>query len=265
LSNRAAASFDSAARADGGAAAGGAWRAWAQRATRLARGALPQACALCAAGAGVELLCAACAAALPRLPPACPVCALPAPDAAPCGACLAHPPPFATTIAAFVYAFPVDRLLQQFKYAGRLALADWAAGELAAAAAGALAARRGAILPGLVAAVPLSAARQRERGFNQAHEIAARVAQRLGLPAGHALAREERGVPQAALPWSRRAGNVRGAFACRRDVRGLAVALVDDVMTTGATLAEAAATLRRAGAARVEAWVVARTLPPAAA
>jgi len=265
LSNPAARAFDSARRAGGGAASGRAWRALAGGAARLARGALPQACALCAADAGDALLCAACAAALPRLPAACPVCALPAPDAAACGACLAHPPPFAATVAALVYAFPVDRLLQQFKYAGRLALADWAAAELAAATARALAARGGAGMPDLVAAVPLSAARQRERGFNQAHEIAARVARRLGLPVGHALARAERGVPQAALPWSARAGNVRGAFACRRDVRGLAVALVDDVMTTGATLAEAAATLRHAGAARVDAWVVARTLPPAAA
>jgi len=182
-----------------------------------------------------------------------------------CGICLRRPPAFDRTLAAFSYGFPVDRLLHQFKYAGRLALADWAAAALTAATVRALAARGGAEMPDLVAAVPLSAARQRERGFNQAHEIAARVARRLGLPVGHALARAERGVPQAALPWSARARNVRGAFACRRDVRGLAVALVDDVMTTGATLAEAAATLRRAGAARVEAWVVARTPPPAAA
>jgi len=203
--------------------------------------------------------------ALPRLPPACPVCALPAPAAAVCGACLSRPPPFAATVAAFVYAFPVDRLLQQFKYAGRLAFADWAAAELVAVAAAALAARHDADRPDLVAAVPLSPARQRERGFNQAHEIAVRAARGLALPLGHALERTARGTPQAALRWSERAQNVRGAFACRRDVRGLAIALVDDVMTTGATLAEAAVTLKRAGAARVETWVVARTLPPAAA
>ena len=265
LSNPAAPSFDSAAPAGADAVAGSSWRALAGSATRLARGALAQACALCAADAGNALLCAACAASLPRLPAACPLCALPAPGAVACGACLAHPPPFAATVAAFVYAFPVDRLLHQFKYAGRLALADWAAAALTAATVRALAARGGAEMPDLVAAVPLSAARQRERGFNQAHEIAARVARSLCLPVGHPLARAERGAPQAALPWSARAGNVRGAFACRRDVRGLAIALVDDVMTTGATLAEAATMLKRAGAARVEAWVVARTLPPAAA
>ena len=102
MSNPAARAFDSARRAGGGAAAGRAWRALAGDTARLARGALPQACALCAAGAGDALLCAACAAALPRLPAACPVCALPAPDAAACGACLARPPPFAATVAALV-------------------------------------------------------------------------------------------------------------------------------------------------------------------
>jgi ComF family protein len=113
--------------------------------------------------------------------------------------------------------------------------------------------------------MPLAPARQRARGFNQAHEIGVRTARALGLPLVSALTRTTHGAPQAALRWSERARNVRGAFACRADVAGSAVAVVDDVMTTGATLAEAAATLRRAGAARVEAWVVARTLPPAAA
>jgi ComF family protein len=224
---------------------------------------LPQTCALCAGHAGNALVCPACAIALPRLPPACPVCALPVAVAAVCGACLSRPPPFAATVAPFIYAFPVDRLLQQFKYGGRLAFAEWAAEELATAAAGALAARDGADRPAVVAAVPLAPARQRERGFNQAHEIAVRVARRLGLPVVNALERTAGATPQAALRWSERARNVRGAFSCGRDVRGLAVALVDDVMTTGATVGEAAAALRRAGAARIETWVVARTLPPA--
>jgi ComF family protein len=265
LSNPDARSFDSAACAGREGAATGRWRAVVRYATQFARRALPQACALCAGRAGNALVCPACADALPRLPPACPVCALPVAAANVCGACLAHPPPFAATVAPFLYAFPVDRLLQQFKYAGRLAFAEWAAEELAAAAIRAIGARHRADVPAVVAAVPLAPARQRERGFNQAHEIAARVARRLGLPVIDALERAAGGVPQAALRWSARAQNVRGAFACRRDVRGVTVALVDDVMTTGATLAEAACALRCAGAARIESWVVARTLPPTAA
>jgi predicted amidophosphoribosyltransferase len=81
------------------------------------------------------------------------------------------------------------------------------------------------------------------------------------LPRG--LSRIRATPPQAALPWVERAKNVRGAFACELDLSGLSVALVDDVMTTGASLAEAARILKASGAARVENWVVARTLPPA--
>jgi ComF family protein len=238
----------------------GAWTAAFARARGMARVALPQRCALCVAHAGDALLCAACAGALPTPGSACPVCALPAAAALPCGRCLAHPPPYAATVAAFVYAFPVDRLLQQLKYGGQLALADWAGTALAQAAGRARDARNAEARPEWLVALPLAPARQRERGFNQAQQIAARIAGHLRLPHVRALARVRPGPPQAALTWPQRAANVRGAFAVERDVRGRRIALVDDVMTTGATLAEAAGTLVRAGAARVECWVVARTL-----
>ena len=101
-----------------------------------------------------------------------------------------------------------------------------------------------------------------ERGFNQAREIAVRVARATAVPLAAPLARISAGAPQTTLPWAERRRNVRGAFAVRGDVRGARIALVDDVMTTGATLAEAARTLVRAGALSVECWVVARTLPP---
>src|SRR3984893_15415094 len=111
---------------------------------------------------------------------------------------------------------------------------------------------------------PLAVKRQRERGYNQALAIARVIGARTGsalLPRG--LSRIRATPPQAALPWVERAKNVRGAFACELDLSGLSVALVDDVMTTGASLAEAARILKVSGAARVENWVVARTLPPA--
>jgi len=236
-----------------------AWRTLTGGGTRALRRSLPQTCVLCAASAGDELVCVRCSRALPRLPPVCPVCALPVGSHATCGACLRRPPPFAATIAALVYAFPADRLVQEMKYRGRLALAEWAAAELAAAVAIDLASRGPAQYPQCVVPLPLAARRQRERGFNQAREIAARVALRLELRLADSLERVTTSPPQAALPWLDRARNVRGAFACREDVRGLRIALVDDVMTTGATSAEAAKTLRRAGAARVECWVLART------
>ncbi len=230
-------------------------RSFLRRAIDATRASLPQDCALCSARAGNALVCAGCEALLPRTRDACPVCALPSLERRVCGACLAHPPPFAATVAAFVYAFPVDRLLQALKYGGRLALADWAAGALASAVAAS------DTLPvDAIVALPLAPARQRERGFNQAHEIARRVGTRLAVPLARPLVRAGSGPPQAMLPWSARAKNVRGAFICSEDVAGLRLALVDDVMTTGATLAEAARALTDAGASRVDAWVVARTL-----
>jgi ComF family protein len=228
-------------------------------ALHAARRALPQRCELCAGPSGSDLVCVACSRELPRIAAACPVCALPTPDAQTCGACLAKPPPFDATLAAYAYAFPVDRLVQAFKYQGRLALAEWCAVAIVAARA-----RRSAPPPDRLIALPLSPARQSERGYNQATEIGRHVAAELhAMLVTRGVRRIRATPPQAGLPWTERARNVRGAFACDIDLRGLAVAVVDDVMTTGATLAEFARTLKCAGAARVENWVVARTLPPA--
>ena len=228
-------------------------------AIEVLRHALPQRCELCAAASGEALLCAACARSLPRLDASCPVCALPTSAGEACGSCLALPPPFDATIAAYGYAFPVDRLIHAFKYHGRLCLADWCAGAIDDQRR-----RRLRGLPDRLLALPLSRERQRERGFNQAAEIARLLAARSGVPLlARGVERVRTGPPQAALPWSARAQSVRGAFACEADVSGLSLAVVDDVMTTGASLAEFARTLKSAGAARVENWVVARTLPPA--
>ena len=224
--------------------------------------ALPQHCTLCAAVSGRALVCAECAADLPAIACGCPVCALPAAEPAICGECAGSPPPFAATISAFVYAFPVDRLIQRIKYGGAIALVDWAGTALADAVRGPLERRDPALRPQTIVALPLAAARQRERGFNQAAEIAARVAAATALSSSAPLERIRAGPPQAALPWTARHGNVRGAFTVRGNVRGLRIALVDDVMTTGATLAEASRALLEAGAQRVECWVVARTPRP---
>ncbi|HEY8623150.1 MAG TPA: double zinc ribbon domain-containing protein [Casimicrobiaceae bacterium] len=227
-----------------------------------ARLALPQRCELCAGVSGTELVCNACMRDLPWLSSACPVCALPTSGGSVCGHCLNDPPAFNATIAAFWYAFPIDRLIHSLKYQGRLALAEWCAD--------AILARRERADTGLssqphrLIALPLAVERQRQRGYNQALEIARVISARTGialLPRG--LLRIRATPPQAALPWTERAKNVRGAFACELDLSGLTVAIVDDVMTTGASLAEAAKVLKASGAASVENWVVARTLPPA--
>ena len=226
-----------------------------------ARLALPQRCELCAGVSGTELVCSACMRDLPWLSSACPVCALPTSGGGICGQCLSDPPPFNATIAAFSYAFPIDRLIHSMKYQGRLALAEWCAETILARRERAGIGSR----PHRLIALPLAIDRQRERGYNQAQEIARVISARTGIPLlPRGLLRIRATPPQAALPWTERAKIVRGAFACELDLSGLTVGIVDDVMTTGASLAEAAKVLKGSGAASVENWVVARTLPPAA-
>src|SRR5205807_8096324 len=113
----------------------------------------------------------------------------------------------------------------------------------------------------LIIPMPLHRARLAERGFNPSVEIARELARLTGNTLATAGARRLRHTaPQAQLPFEERAENVRGAFACAVDVRGRQIAVVDDVMTTGTTLAELARALKGAGAAAVENWIVARTL-----
>ena len=196
---------------------------------------------------------------MPRIGLPCAQCALPSVSGRRCGACLKHPPPFEQTLAAFAYAFPVDRLLHRLKYAGALALADWAATAWLDRFAGAIVQ---VARPDVLLAIPLTATRQRERGFNQAHEIARRIARALAIPTAAHLERVRDTAAQATLPWSVRNTNLRDAFRCTNAVAGKSCALVDDVMTTGATVREAGRALRRAGAKSVSVWVIARTLRP---
>ena len=207
-------------------------------------------------------MCDDCRRTLPRAAAACRVCALPVVAGDVCGRCLAKPPAFERTVAAFTYAYPVDRLLHAYKYRGRLALAHWCARELGEAISAAAIDTAGVCM----VAMPLGKARQRERGFNQALEIARLAGASLDVELAQGFVRRAReAVPQAALAWSERAANVRGAFVCDDDVRGLDIAVIDDVMTTGASLQELARTLKAAGAHSVQNWVIARTLPPLSA
>jgi predicted amidophosphoribosyltransferase len=217
LSNAVAEKFDSVlATHPAGALRPARSRLWSQ-ALGVAAQALPQACALCAARSHDRVLCDPCMNALPPLPAVCPVCARPSPGGAKCGACLKRPPAFDATVAACAYAFPLDRLIQALKYEHRLALAEPLGDALAAAVLRAPASyRRAAAL----VALPLSPSRQRERGFNQAIEIARVVARRTGLPLAHGLIRTGNAPAQATLPWAQRRSNVRGAFACRAAFAG---------------------------------------------
>jgi ComF family protein len=153
----------------------------------------------------------------------------------------------------FAYRYPVDGLIHALKYRNRLALAR-VLGELLAQSV--------TFDADLIVPMPLAPARLAGRGFNQAQEMARVIAAQSGIPLlPHACRKVVDTPPQAALPWKERAKNVRRVFVCDADLQGKRVAVVDDVLTTGATLNELARVLRRAGAASVRGWVVARTLP----
>lgn len=230
---------------------------WSACAGCLGRALLPARCLVCGErGAGGRDLCADCHLALPWNRPACPRCALPlARDAAACGACLRRPPPFGASRAAFRYGFPLDRLLPRFKFH-----ADLAAGRLLGqlmAVALADAPRPLALVP-----VPLHPARLRQRGYDQALELARPLAQGFALPlCADRLRRRRATEAQTRLDARARRWNVQDAFELTGPLPAHVV-LVDDVMTTGATLFECARTLHQGGVARVDVWVVARADVP---
>jgi ComF family protein len=157
-------------------------------------------------------------------------------------------------VAALSYDFPLDALIHGVKYGHQLALIPPLGTALAQRV---LAHPR----PDLLIAMPLHPLRLRERGFNQALELAKVIAKLHDIPLLPKGAERIRATaPQVGLPWKERAGNLRGAFAATTDLTGKHVAMVDDVMTTGASLHELALALRRRGAREISAWVVARTL-----
>lgn len=228
---------------------------------------LPSNCALCG-GLANAAVCLACEGAYVLPTPRCPCCANPTgalDSGRHCGACLAHAPAFDATWVACDYAAPLDGLVLQLKFGAQLALAPWMAHVLHRAIV-LDAAKWPNVLPDVLCPVPLGDSRLVERGYNQALEVARPLARALGLPvAPRLLARLRDTAPQSgAAPGERRA-NVRGAFGVRGtfDVRGRHVGVVDDVMSSGHTLAEVAAVLKRAGAARVTNIVFARTPPHA--
>jgi len=188
--------------------------------------------------------------------PRCPVCGgrlTAAAPAMPCGRCLAAAPAFDGTIVLGDYAPPLDGMVMALKAGGRLDLAR-VFGQLLAERIG----PRASI--DCLFAVPLADRRQRERGFNQSMEIARVIARHLGVPLQRrTLVRKRAGPPQQSLPLQARRGNVRGAFGLNGPPTGRRAAVVDDVMTSGATLDEVARVLKGFGVERVVNLVVART------
>jgi ComF family protein len=218
-----------------------------------------QNCVLCASPqANIYAVCKACLNDLPRHPQtSCPQCGLSS-DGNVCGSCLNSSPDFDATKAIFLYAYPIDTMMQRYKYGNSLSLGD---------TFGKFLADNFAIedclnIIDLIIPMPMHPTRLKERGFNQALEIAKVLTESCKEKLDFkSTIRQTLTPPQASLPLKERVKNIKGAFKVNSDFTGKRIAIVDDVMTTGASLNELAKTLKKAGASHVECWVIARTLP----
>lgn len=224
----------------------------------------PPTCVLCGApgqrsGGGLDL-CPGCARDMPHHRYGCVQCAAPLPSVLAktgmrCAVCERRSPPFDLSLSAFRYEGVVPMLVTGAKFRGRLDQVRLLGRCLAERVREA-----GPPRPDLVVPVPLHPQRQRQRGYNQALEIARVVGRELGLAiAPDLLVRTRSTPPQAGLDQRARLSNLSGAFAIKGAPQGRAVALVDDVMTTGSTVSELSHVLRQAGVAHIQVWAVART------
>ncbi len=217
----------------------------------------PAHCLLCGdAGVRGRDICRACFGELPWNRRPCPRCAAPLPPDAEdrlCGNCLKSLPAWDEAKSPLTYGYPVDRLIQRFKFDGDLPvgrlLAELLADYLAA----------GSERPDCIVPMPLHPARLRERGFNQAVELALPVGKRLKRPVRLDLCARVRATDvQSKLDAAERKKNLRDAFAVKHPVDGKHIAILDDVVTTGTTVESLTRTLKDAGAREVSVWCVAR-------
>lgn len=219
---------------------------------------MPQDCQLCGTAASATI-CTACVRDLPfRLRQGCTCCGQMGDEQSlegeTCGDCLAVPPKFDVTQSAFLYAFPLDKLMQSFKFNANLALLDLFVDHFVSTLKNNV-----ATMPDVIIPMPLAKKRLATRGFNQSALLAREIGKRLNVKVeSHGLLRVRETPPQAGLNRSARLKNMKGAFDCAQNLSGLRIALVDDVMTTGATMSDAARALKKQGAAIVDAWVIAR-------
>ncbi|MES9969432.1 MAG: ComF family protein [Candidatus Thiodiazotropha sp.] len=219
----------------------------------------PRSCLLCGAkGDFQHHLCPACHDSLPFNHHACPCCALPLPSDVSsrqlCGRCTKGQPPYTNTITAFTYEPPVNRLIGMFKFQQKLHLAHPLAGLLTERL------DEQHERPEVLIPVPLHPLRLRQRGFNQSMEITRILAKHYCLPYDWRLCRRIKETKaQSELSRQERRSNLANAFEVCAEVKDSHLALVDDVITTGATVTELSRVLKKAGARRIDVWAIART------
>ena len=200
-------------------------------------------------------LCRGCEHDFPHNVPACIRCAMPvSAGGETCGSCLRRRRVYDAAFAPYRYEFPLDVLIHRFKYGGQIAI-----GRILGTLLARRLLERGRACVDAIVPVPLHAAREAKRGYNQAREIAMFTAELIGIPLEDRIARRPRAtVEQTALPAAARKLNLRGAFEIRASSVPLRVAIVDDVLTTGSTVDEMSTVLKAAGVRWVEVWAVAR-------
>jgi ComF family protein len=222
---------------------------------------MPPLCILCQQLSDCEQdLCSPCRADMPILPQTCPRCAKTLSSAPfPCGNCQQSPPPYDAAHALFSYQKPITKLIMELKFHAKLInakiLGEWMAATIKNNW------YQDKPLPALIIPMPLHAQRLKERGFNQSQEIGRPIARLLKIPLDNSLCMRIKATDaQAMLPAAKRIQNIKNAFHIRQDLSGRHIALLDDVTTTGASMAELARSCKKAGAAQIDAWFCARAV-----
>ena len=219
---------------------------------------LPRVCILCKNLSQQSLdICKPCAAELPTLKHCCQTCGLPGWETIRCGQCLQMNPPFDITHTLFSYEAPIPKLILDLKFQQALTHARLMGEMLAAKIQNEW--YQKTELPGAIIPMPLHKERLRERGFNQAIEIAKPIAKQLNLPLlTHAAVRVKSTAAQATLSGDERRKNIRHAFIIKKEFKNIHIAVVDDVITTGSTIHEFCRMLKKHGAHKISVWCCAR-------
>lgn len=221
---------------------------------------LPIRCLLCQNPSNQKIaLCETCETQLPKLKNTCQCCASILPDDVPkriCGLCIKNPPYFYSTIALFAYEGKIIKLITGLKFHQELNVAILVADLFSQHLI-----NEKIPLPDIIIPVPLHNKRLRNRGYNQALEIAKPIAKKFNIPLlKNACLRKRHTKPQIELPAHSRKQNIKNAFEIKTPMNDLKIAIVDDVMTTGNTVNELSKDLMKSGAKKVEIWCIARTL-----